>query len=194
MLRRNTNGPAMPLSPPSERKLLHKRQILCQGYERPDGRWDIEGHLVDIKTYAWQNDYRGNVEAGEPIHEMWLRLTIDEDFLIHAAEASSDHHPFALCPSVVPNFAVLKGLKIGPGWRRAVRERVGGVKGCTHMVELLWPMASTAYQTIYSARERRARDEAESTGEKPELLDTCRALASDSEVVKRYWPAYYTGR
>jgi hypothetical protein len=29
---------------------------------------------------------------------------------------------------------------------------------------------------------------------KPPILDTCHALASDGPVVKRFWPAFYTGK
>ena len=42
----------MPLSPSAPRQLMHNRAIECRGYEREDGLWDIEGHLVDTKTYA----------------------------------------------------------------------------------------------------------------------------------------------
>ena len=42
-----------------------------------------------------------------------------------------------------------EGLRVGPGWRRAVRARLGGVQGCTHPVELLGPLATTAYQTVH---------------------------------------------
>ena len=66
----------MPLSPPTARKLLHTRTVSCHGYQRDDGLWDIEGHLVDGKTYGFDNDHRGVVNAGEPVHEMWLRLSI----------------------------------------------------------------------------------------------------------------------
>ncbi len=187
----------MPLSQAREREHIHTRRIECRGYQRKDGLWDIEGHLVDTKTYGWQSDYRGEVAAGVPVHEMWLRLTVDEDLLIHEVEAASDFHPFNLCPTVTPNFATLKGLTIGPGWRRQVRARVGGVKGCTHLVELLWPIATTAFQSIFPAREKRAREHGETMGHerrgRPELIDSCKALAHDSEVVKRYWPDYYTG-
>ncbi|HLI11056.1 MAG TPA: DUF2889 domain-containing protein [Alphaproteobacteria bacterium] len=180
----------MPLTAASERELLHTRRVECRGYQRSDGLWDIEGHLIDLKSYTWQSDDRGEVRPGEPLHEMWLRLTIDEDLLIRAVEAASDYSPFRACPAVVPHFAALEGLRIGPGWRKKVRELLGGTKGCTHLVELLTPLATTAYQTIYSARARRAQKE---PGRKPDHIDTCHALASDGEVVKRYWPSFYTG-
>lgn len=181
----------MPLTAPSQREPLHTRRIECRGYRRADGLWDVEGHLVDTKTYPWRNEYRGEVAPGVPVHEMWLRLTVDDDLVIHAAEAASDHHPFRLCPEVTPNFARLKGLRIGPGWRRRMRELVGGTKGCTHLAELLAPLATTAYQTIFPAREKRTRQDA--ARKRPEFLDTCYALASDGEVVKAHWPEFYTG-
>lgn len=189
----------MPLSPPVARELVHDRTVVCRGWRRADGRWDIEGHIVDTKTYSFPNEYRGRVEAGEPIHDMWIRLTIDAEMTIAAVEAVTDSGPFPICPDITPNFQRLVGLTIGGGWRRAVRERLGGAEGCTHLVELLGPMATTAYQTIFGERARQRRD-AEARGEpapaempdrKPALLNSCHAFAESSPVVARIWPAWH---
>ena len=58
---------------------MHTRHVECRGYERDDGLWDIEGHLVDTKPYDMPNDDRvsGKIAAGEALHEMWIRLTVD---------------------------------------------------------------------------------------------------------------------
>ena len=180
----------MPLSSPDARKHVHTRTIECRGYEREDGLWDIEGHLVDVKTYGFEKRDRERVEAGEPVHEMWLRLTIDDDMEIHGAEAATDHAPTSLCGVVTPTFAGLKGIKIGPGWRRKAHAVVGGVKGCTHLVELLGPLATVAYQTLWPSKARRRGGDAETS---PPFLDTCYAYASDGELVKERWPKAYTG-
>jgi hypothetical protein len=81
-----------------------------------------------------------------------------------------------------------------------VRELLGGTAGCTHLVELLGPVATTAFQTIFPYRDRQRRGEgsadhgaAERSRRKPRLIDTCHAFASDGEVVKHYWPEFYTG-
>ena len=74
---------------------------------------------------------------------MWLRLTIDDAMLIHEVEAVTDYGPFGMCPAITGNFKRLEGLTIGPGFRRAVRARVGGVQGCTHLVELVDPIRET---------------------------------------------------
>ncbi len=182
----------MPLSPAAPRKLLHTRTITCHGYQRDDGLWDIEGHLVDVKTYDFDNAHRNVVKAGEPVHEMWLRLSIDDDMQIREAEAATDYAPYAMCPDITARFALLEGLRIGPGFHREIHKRVGGVKGCTHLVELLRPLATTAFQTLVAKRRARESDP-DAPPTRPLFINTCHAHASDSPEVKRRWPAFYTG-
>ena len=192
----------MPLSPPTtSREHIHTRNVECRGYRRDDGLWDIEGRITDVKTYAFANHFRGEIAPGMPVHDMWLRLTVDDRLVIHAVEAATDQSPYAVCPAVVPKFQALKGLRIYPGFQKQVRDLLGGVQGCTHLVELLGPVATTAYQPIFPYRERqRLREPAagapsgkERPRRKPRLIDSCHAFASDGDVVKRYWPDFYTG-
>ena len=184
----------MPLSAPLEREHIHTRTVQCRGYRRADGQWDVEGHLTDVKSYPFTNDYRGTIEPGEALHDMWLRITVDDGLTITAAEAVTDDGPYHLCGDITPNFQRLVGLSIGPGFTRKVREALGGVHGCTHLVELLGPLATTAFQTVYPIlyRERIERGE-QTPSKRPGLLNTCHAYASDSEIVRRYWPEAYTG-
>src|SRR3954449_5573263 len=131
----------MPLSDPAPRELLHLRAIEINGYRREDGLFDIEAHLTDTKTFGQTNYDRGYIEAGEPIHDMWLRLTIDETMEIVDVDAVSDKTPYTMCPSAAPNFASLIGLRIKAGFLRDANQRVGGPVGCTHLRELLQQMA-----------------------------------------------------
>jgi hypothetical protein len=183
----------MPLShPAAPRQHIHTRRVEARGYRREDGLWDIEGHLVDTKTYSFDSTERGEVQAGEAVHDMWLRLTVDDDLLIHAVEAVTDSSPYGVCPAVTPNFQRLVGVRIGPGFRREVKQRLGGTEGCTHLVELLGPLATTAYQTIMPLKMSEPRPEG-AVRPRPRILDTCHALASDGEVVRIQWPEFYTG-
>jgi hypothetical protein len=180
-----------PLPIPAPRKLLHTRSVQCRGYARDDGLYDIEGTLVDVKSITFHNMDRGEVKPGEPIHEMWIRLTVDIDLNIVDVEARNVWGPYSICGDITPNFKRLKGLTIKHGWTQKTRELLGGTQGCTHMVELLGPIATTAFQTIYA--ERVARDKHEGKKEKPALIGSCHAYAPDSPVVAIRHPEHYTG-
>lgn len=183
----------MPLSPATDRKLIHTREIRCQGFERADGLWDIEGQIVDTKSYTFANDER-RFSAGEALHDMQIRLTIDEDMLVHAVEAVTNSSPFSICGNITPSFEKLVGLRVVFGWRKAVNARLGGILGCTHIVDLLLgPLAVTAFQSLSAVRRRRQTQGTDTEG-KPQLMNTCHAFASDGPVVKRRWPHLYTGK
>jgi hypothetical protein len=182
----------MPLSDPAPRKLMHTRTIECTGYQREDGLWDIEAHLTDTKTYRHTRRYGGRSrEPGEPVHDMRIRLTIDLDMVVREAEAVTDDGPYALCGDIAPAFKSLVGLRIGPGWRREIAARVGGVKGCTHLVELLGPLGTTAFQATGRARE--ALLAGRPPQKKPYQLNSCHVYKDDSPAVLERWPEYYTG-
>jgi Protein of unknown function (DUF2889) len=189
----------MPLSSPAPREPIHTRLIECRGFRRSDGLWDIEGHITDTKTYGFGNRERGRVEPGMPIHDMSIRLTVDDRLTIHAVEATTDASPYRICAEVAPNFQRLVGLRIGPGFRRAVRERLGGTEGCTHLVELLVPVGTTAFQTVFPIAQREQFERSQRGGaagdpkprERPALLDSCYAFSAEREVVQRHWPDFY---
>ena len=200
----------MPLTQSHEREILHTRAIEINGYRRTDGHYDIEAHLTDHKSFGQTNYDRGYIEAGEPIHDMWLRLTIDETMHIHAVEAVSDKTPYALCPTAAPNFSRLAGMRVKAGFLREATSRVGGTVGCTHLRELLQQMATTAFQTINPSRVRRemlAKGETaevrgsdavdkritENWGGGNKIVNTCLAYDEKGPLVKRRWPHLYTG-
>jgi hypothetical protein len=171
---------------------MHTRTVECRGYLRDDGLWDIEGHMIDTKPFAIPNEDRGGqIPAGEPLHEMWIRLTVDTDLVVHDVEARTDHSPYSICGNIVESFEALKGLAIKAGWAQRTRELLGGTRGCTHLLELLGPIATTAYQTVYPARIQRDRDRP--LTRRPGLVDSCHAYAANGPIVKQRWPRFYTG-
>ena len=185
----------MPLSPPTSRRPLHQRLVQCHGYQRDDGWWEIEGRMIDTKTYTFPNEDRGgSIQAGEALHDMSIRLTIDQAFVIREVEACTDGSPFSLCPAIAARYRLLIGTRIGPGWSLKLRELFGGVNGCTHMTELLGPVATTFFQTVYGQHYDQEDAKPPAARETPPVLNTCHALASDSPVVKKRWPRAYTGR
>ena len=196
----------MPLSPPVGRQHLHTRRVTCQGFFREDGLWDIEGRITDEKSYEHANEWRGPLKPGDFVHDMSIRLTLNDRFTIVDVDAVTDKSPYRICGNVTPDFKKLIGLRVGGGFHCEVRARLGGVHGCTHIVELLGPVATTAFQTISSGKARelerahRAKsdpapqeDAPSKPRRKPYVIDTCHAWAADGPVVKRWAPDFYSG-
>ena len=186
----------MSIPAPAQREHVHTRGIEYLGFRRADGLWDIEAQMTDIKTYSFQNDWRGEIKSGVPLHEMILRVTIDSNFVIRDVYAETRHSPFEMCPNIVDNYRLIIGVRMGPGWRKEIRLKIGGTKGCTHITELLFPMGTVARQTIWpliKAKEKTNATKRSDEGRRPGVLNTCHAWASDSNLVKIHAPSFYTG-
>ena len=175
------------LSEPAAREDRHNRQVTCCGFARKDGLLDIEGELIDTKAYDFPSSTHGVIASGTPVHHMQVRITIDFDMVIQHAEAVTVHGPYAICPKGADNITGLIGLQIGPGWKRKVQTAIGGPKGCTHITELMGPMATTAFQTLYGEKARQKRDTtgADQTQQLktplPSLTNSCIAYAEQDK-------------
>lgn len=181
----------MALSKPNIRKPIHYRHIQCNGYLREDGLWDIEAHLTDDKGYPFPTLQRGVLQPGELVHELWLRLTLDNQLVIQDVEAAMPITPFSICSQIEDNYKRLKGLQIGRGWMQKAKELVGGVEGCSHLIELLRPMATTAIQTIYPYLNF------SEDGRFPisdNVLNSCHSFSDTNEIIQQFWPEKYRGQ
>lgn len=193
--------PLTALPAPAAREALHTRRYDFRGFRREDGLFDIEGRMVDTKDYAFPNEWRGMVEPGDPVHDMRIRLTLDDQFTVKDIAVVTAAAPFSICGDITPAFDALKGATVAKGWSRTLRNSFSGAHGCTHHVEMLRAMGTVAFQTIFGWREKAKRDSgladtegppADATpGKRPGFLDTCHALASDGEVVRTHWPEFY---
>jgi len=180
----------MPLPPPTaERKLMHLRSVQLDGYKRDDGCWDIEARIIDRKDHDYPISAK-RIAKGDAVHDMWVRVTVDRRMEIVEACAASDAAPYDdLCTGIAPDYGkYLVGLNLFQGFRKAVKERLSGVHGCSHITELLMLLPTAALQTFASD----VQDNADS-GMKPFQLDRCHALESHSEAVRRYYPRWYRG-
>ena len=182
----------MPLPTAQPRQELHLRRIEVRGFRRHDGLLDIEARIIDTKRDPFAVGSGDRIlPPGEHLHDMVVRLTLDQDYLIHEAIAVTDAAPHQVCPSAAASVAQLKGLVVGAGWNRAIRDRLSGVRGCTHIVELLAQMATVAFQT--NAPQRIAAEGRLDANGRPLKIDSCYAYASGRELVRVRWPAHYDG-
>jgi hypothetical protein len=172
------------------RRKLHLRRIFCEGYERDDGLIDIEGTLIDTKPYPIDMPEKV-LAADEAIHQMTVRMTIDHQRVIRDVDACTLDSPYRVCSGIVSSYRQLIGLRIEPGFTQKVKRMFRGTLGCTHLTELLPPMATTAFQILWAqSKEFGAADEM-SAQPRSSPLGGCHALRLDGEVVRMYMPDRY---
>jgi len=197
----------MSLSPPVSRQLRHRRAIRAEAYERADGLWDVEACLTDEKPrdVALASGVRPN---GQPIHELWLRITIDRKLNVVDAEASSDWVPYpGLCQASNPAYRALIGLNLFHNFRRDAARLLAGTAGCTHLTELCAILPTAAIQAfageVWNTSDSTPGENAgsadgssngmgEHSNDKPPFqLGRCHALRFDGEAVKQFYPRWY---
>lgn len=183
----------MPLPAAAPRRHLHDRRISLQGYLRDDGLWDIEGHLTDTKAMPHRDHHGRELVPGEFIHDMWLRVTVDDERVIRAIAVAMDSTPFPTCLDVQASLDGLVGAKIGNGWRNVIRTKVARLSTCTHIAELLVPLASAVFQTLSLGKGRASYAEARARvapDAKPFFIDGCHSWRSDGPNVAALYPQF----
>ncbi len=180
----------MPLpTPAATRQLKHRRQIDVQVFARGDGLWEVDAVLTDTKTRV-ANMADGPRPPGTPIHEMLLRLVVDQRLNILEAGSETRWMPYpGHCTEHGDAYAQLAGLNLLQNFHRQVRERLGGVRGCTHLTELA-QVLPTAVVQAFAGAVIDTRGQAEGATQ-PFQLDRCHALRTDGEVVRLHYPRWH---
>lgn len=175
------------------RRLLHTRTITCRAWRLGDGCIEIEATVTDLKGQQVPFRSRPPVREGEYMHDLSLTLVVDGDYLIKDVRAATRTAPWPMCGGVDAAYRKLIGLRIGAGLSRALKERLGGVEGCTHLSELVTQAANTYMQASWPDRIGRqlAIDPdprhwpAAST---PAFVDKCHAWRLDGATMLQEYP------
>ncbi|HPM68628.1 MAG TPA: DUF2889 domain-containing protein [Piscinibacter sp.] len=179
---------ALPPAAP-ERQLKHRRSINVQIYARGNGLWEVDAEIVDVKTREARLA-GGLRQAGDPIHDMLLRIVVNEQLDIVEAGSQTRWMPYpGHCDDHDDAYAALVGLNLIKGFRQAVKERLGGVAGCTHITELTQVLPTAVIQAFAGE----VIDTREDSASRPFQIDRCHALRSDGAAVKIFYPRWYRG-
>lgn len=179
----------MSVAPPAApRRLLHLRRITCEAFEREDGLLDVEALLIDTKPTAVRLVTGKSVDPGSPIHRMRVRLTVNRERWIVEASAHSEERPYQECEGIEAAYRKLVGLRIEPGFTLQVKRLFRGEAGCTHISELIAPMASTVFQVLWADSDFVGADPAAPRGQFSPV-GACHGLRSGGQVVRTYFSA-----
>lgn len=178
----------LPASAP-HRQPRHRRTIDVQVFSRGDGLWEVDAALVDVRSRDVPMA-SGVRRAGEPIHDMLLRLGVDEQLNIVEAGSQTRGMPYAgQCDAHGDAYARLAGLNLLHRFRHGLRLRVGGVLGCTHLTELAQVLPTAVIQAfageVIDTRAERPG------ANRPFQIDRCQALRADGEVVRTHYPRWF---
>ncbi len=168
------------------RRLLHRRTYDLRVYARDDGRWDAEIELTDVKPRDITLE-SGVRAAGDPIHHMWLCITVDATLTITDARVRTLASPYpGYCEDYGDRYRCLVGLNLLRGFAHEVKTRLHGVQGCTHLTEALRLLPTAVVQGL-------AGEVLDPDGDgtrMPFQLDRCHALRLDGPAVLRYYPRW----
>jgi hypothetical protein len=157
--------------------------------------WEIEARLVDTKPFAQHAPFRGELQPGDPVHDIGVRLAVDDALTIREAETTMRATPFPTCIEVESVLQRLVGERIGPGWRELVRRKIGRLETCTHLSELLGPAVTTLYQTMSYGKTpdgRSSLEDQRGAGEPPFFLGGCHSWRTDGPIVAELFPQFAT--
>ena len=172
------------------REPLHARSLDMQGWRRSDGLFELEGRVIDRKPHDFAPASGGRaVRAHEPIHNLGLRLVFDEQMVVRALETFTDASPYPACPQGGQALQAMVGVSMTRGWSKEVRARLGGARSCTHLMELLIPLATVAVQSMSALHI--GRPERTDADGRPLKIDSCHAYAEHGELVLQRWPAFH---
>ena len=175
------------------RELLHTREITYRGYARSDGLWDVEGTLLDTKALPITRPDGARLEAGSAAHHMQVVVTVDDTLRIVAIDSAMHSAPLGECQQAKAPLQRLVGRQLGRGWRRALDEAMGGTTGCTHLRELLFNLATGAFQALPAVRDQRRRERGEPPIDgdtMPHFIDGCMTWRRTGPAVHRLFPQW----
>jgi hypothetical protein len=128
-------------------KAMHRRSIEHQTWLHEDGSLEIQSRLIDTKAYDTHVGFDQELPAGEPVHDMTIRILLGTDGLIQDIEVRMDRAPFDTCPEITHRFKALRGASMGKGWNAFLTKGFSGIGGCRHLIDLLRGMGTVAFQS-----------------------------------------------
>ncbi len=147
--------------------------------------FEREGHHVVIGSLHDQRPWASGRAGPRDVHHMELGIVVRcADLVIVDAEATMGHFPHPECPSITDSFSELIGVSVARGYTRAVQDRFGRERGCSHLEFLARALGPVVIQSLTAAGARRMEN-GETEGDETAasglqwLTNTCHIWAVD---------------
>ncbi len=168
-------------------KKVFSRIIDITCYEDGQDSIIVEGEIKDTRLCQY---YLVTGEKKEPgiLHNMKVTMRVNGNALtISDMHVDVKHYPREECIDANKNIQNLNGLSITRGFTKAVKDILGGTKGCTHVVNCILAMAPAAVQGYwaYKAQKPVTKEFANQGSMSHYLIDTCYVWRKDGPMIKR---------
>ncbi|RJQ65776.1 MAG: DUF2889 domain-containing protein [Desulfobacteraceae bacterium] len=137
---------------------IHSRRIDITTYKGTTDSFIVEGVLKDERLVDSYGP-TGKLFPPGTIHHMIIRIEVrGPSLVIEDIEVEMPTLPNEFCIETIKCLDPIKGMQIVSGFTSKVKNLVGGVKGCVHLVALLTAMAPAAFQGVFSGMDREQKD------------------------------------
>jgi hypothetical protein len=168
-----------------EKKQVHHRKIDIYTYEYDATAIVVEGRLTDNR---FRNTFYLSGDCRPPgiVHDLIIRMIVrGPNLVIEDIEVEMSEVPRDVCRETFNSLEPVKGMEIKSGFTEKVKAKVGGAKGCTHLVALLLAMAPAAVQGAWAAVAQQPIDPSNFSDKALEFLEnTCWIWRSDGALMK----------
>lgn len=172
----------------NNKKKIHTRNISMATFPHEKETIVVRGTLKDDR-FVPVFDVTGEIKDPGVIHHLEVRLLIAPDPLrIEEAEADMICVPMAECRTTLDLVKRLEGLEIKPGFSTALRNIMGGNRGCTHLCHLVTVMGQEIVHGWLTWRRKEPTplpEDIESLSESGFLIDSCRMWKKNGPKMKR---------
>jgi len=167
---------------------VHERRMEFRSYGAENDQLIVEGWLKDDR-FVQRYQIDGSLSPPGKVHRICVRLLLGGwPLSILDAEAEMPFVPHDECPDTRDTVKNLIGLSITHGYGDRVLERLGGVKGCAHMVQLIITMGNAALHGYWTQKLQHPPQLPDSLDEMPELdyvIESCMLWRKDGPLIQK---------
>lgn len=170
---------------------ISTRDIRTVIYSSGESHIVAEGWLTDIRLVDWYK-FTGERNPAGTLHDLGIVLLIKiPSMVIEDLEVVIKTIPREDCILITDTLRPVIGMSITGGFSSKVRQTVGGVKGCTHLVHLITTMASAVMQGMFAYYSMKIPDRKKSANTRSadnmrlNLKNSCITWREDGELYKK---------
>ena len=168
-------------------KKVFSRTINISCYENDQDSIIVEGEIKDIRLCPY---YLVTGEKKDPgiLHNMKITMKVTGNTItISDIKVEMIYYPREECIEANKNIERLNGLSITKGFTKAVKDIIGGNKGCTHVANCILAMAPAIVQGFwaYKAQKPITKEFTNQGSMSHYLIDTCYVWRKDGPMIKK---------